>query len=398
MFAVVAIAYLACFLWLFRCRDIVQRAVPFDDAFVSFRYAQNLAAGAGLTYNPGQEPVEGYSNFLEIMLLAPLAKRFGDLPLAGVWHGLIFTVLAGLLLLWFAARRGGGVAWAVPFLLLLDPLLRCHAWNGLETTQYGFIAAAAAIALNRARRTGGRRAGWAAGLICGVGALSRPEFPLWMAIYFYLEFLFHPAAWRTTGREFGRVAAGFAVVFAPDTLWRAIHFQSLISSAVLLKYAELGGGWAVIAGRGFTCLALFLTRDPLFVALAGVAGAAAVLVPASRRNEFGVFALAGALTAGLTGVDWVHMYASLRLFAPLTVLAALWLIEVAGSFRAAGTARALAVIGIAAAAAIGLWLGQAWRPAIPKDAQMPPVFRIADLFGGAGEKLTPWTTGAAALS
>ena len=32
-----------------------------DDAFISFRYA---AAGHGLTWNPGEAPVEGYSNFL----------------------------------------------------------------------------------------------------------------------------------------------------------------------------------------------------------------------------------------------------------------------------------------------------------------------------------------------
>ena len=33
-----------------------------DDAFISLRYAENLATGEGLVYNPGQR-VEGYSNF-----------------------------------------------------------------------------------------------------------------------------------------------------------------------------------------------------------------------------------------------------------------------------------------------------------------------------------------------
>ncbi|RKX21336.1 MAG: hypothetical protein DRP51_04400, partial [Candidatus Zixiibacteriota bacterium] len=35
-----------------------------DDAFITFRYAENLADGYGLVFNPGGEPVEGYSNFL----------------------------------------------------------------------------------------------------------------------------------------------------------------------------------------------------------------------------------------------------------------------------------------------------------------------------------------------
>ncbi|GAH95705.1 unnamed protein product, partial [marine sediment metagenome] len=35
---------------------------PTDDAYISYRYAQNLAEGNGLVYNLG-ERVEGYSNF-----------------------------------------------------------------------------------------------------------------------------------------------------------------------------------------------------------------------------------------------------------------------------------------------------------------------------------------------
>ena len=41
-----------------------------DDAFISFRYAQNLVEGHGLVYNIG-ERVEGYTNFLWTILFAP---------------------------------------------------------------------------------------------------------------------------------------------------------------------------------------------------------------------------------------------------------------------------------------------------------------------------------------
>ncbi len=41
-----------------------------DDAFISFRYAHNLAAGDGLVFNPGFAPVEGYTNFLWVVVLA----------------------------------------------------------------------------------------------------------------------------------------------------------------------------------------------------------------------------------------------------------------------------------------------------------------------------------------
>ena len=42
---------------------------PLDDAFISFRYAHNLAAGHGLVYNVG-ERVEGFTNLLWTLLLA----------------------------------------------------------------------------------------------------------------------------------------------------------------------------------------------------------------------------------------------------------------------------------------------------------------------------------------
>jgi tetratricopeptide (TPR) repeat protein len=49
-----------------------------DDAFISFRYVKNLIQGRGLVFNPG-ERVEGYTNFLWIMLLAIFAG-FGRDP------------------------------------------------------------------------------------------------------------------------------------------------------------------------------------------------------------------------------------------------------------------------------------------------------------------------------
>src|SRR5437870_9145345 len=60
-----ALGTLAGFLWLtLACSPFV-----IDDAFISFRYAENLVRGYGLVYNPG-ERVEGYTNFLWVLLIA----------------------------------------------------------------------------------------------------------------------------------------------------------------------------------------------------------------------------------------------------------------------------------------------------------------------------------------
>src|SRR5215218_1167692 len=53
-----------------------------DDAYITARYADNLAAGAGFTFNPGGPRVEGYSNPLLVSL-----EAFGaalGLPAIGV--------------------------------------------------------------------------------------------------------------------------------------------------------------------------------------------------------------------------------------------------------------------------------------------------------------------------
>ncbi|MCX7840525.1 MAG: hypothetical protein N2559_13895, partial [Anaerolineae bacterium] len=47
-----------------------------DDAYISFRYAQNALRGHGLVFNPG-ERVEGFTNFLWTALMIPLEGSIG---------------------------------------------------------------------------------------------------------------------------------------------------------------------------------------------------------------------------------------------------------------------------------------------------------------------------------
>src|SRR5439155_5917137 len=46
---------------------------PFDDTYITFRYAANLAHGFGIVWNPGGPHTEGYTNFLYVLLLAPFS-------------------------------------------------------------------------------------------------------------------------------------------------------------------------------------------------------------------------------------------------------------------------------------------------------------------------------------
>ncbi len=55
-----------------------------DDGMISMRFAQQFATGHGLVWNPGEPPVEGYTNFFWTLWMAVLHL----LPERGsVWLG-----------------------------------------------------------------------------------------------------------------------------------------------------------------------------------------------------------------------------------------------------------------------------------------------------------------------
>ena len=60
-----------------------------DDSYISLRYAQNLAHNGELNWNAGEQPVEGYSNFLWTVLAAFFIKLNIDPLLMLKWIGVI---------------------------------------------------------------------------------------------------------------------------------------------------------------------------------------------------------------------------------------------------------------------------------------------------------------------
>src|SRR4051812_5661986 len=64
-----------------------------DDPFITFTYSKNLANGAGIVWNPGEAPVEGYTNFTW-MILNAFAIAIGLHPLLfSKIIGVIFTLV-----------------------------------------------------------------------------------------------------------------------------------------------------------------------------------------------------------------------------------------------------------------------------------------------------------------
>ncbi len=79
-----------------------------DDAFITYRFAENIAAGYGVAWNPGDPPVEGYINFLW-MILNTLGIWCGIAPVVFSKTLAALSVVAMIVLFCRAAR---GVHWA----------------------------------------------------------------------------------------------------------------------------------------------------------------------------------------------------------------------------------------------------------------------------------------------
>ena len=111
-----------------------------DDAFISFRYAENLLRGYGLVWNPG-ERVEGYSNFLWTLMIAG-GMYFGFDPVP--WSQLLGLV-SFMFSLWLTFR----IAWScfgsrfiacmTVFLLGWNFTFHSFATGGLETQFQTFL-------------------------------------------------------------------------------------------------------------------------------------------------------------------------------------------------------------------------------------------------------------------
>jgi arabinofuranosyltransferase len=153
-----------------------------DDAFISFRYARNLSLGHGLVFNPGGDRVEGYTNFLWVLLLA-LARSLGWAPeVSSQALSLVATVALGLVIAWVSVQRrsAGGPAWFVlvaPLLLAVTRSVAVWSTSGLETRLFELLVIAGLLQLVRERdRLVGvsRRAGLAPWLL-GLACLTRPE-------------------------------------------------------------------------------------------------------------------------------------------------------------------------------------------------------------------------------
>jgi len=152
-----------------------------DDAFISFRYAQNLVRGHGLVFNVG-ERVEGYTNLLWTLLLAGAMAAGISPEVAAAVGGIAFWLaLVAVLALW--SWRWSGARPVLPLaasLVLLMPDFQMWATGGLETSMFACLSVAGLVLASRAGAS--RSHLLVSGALLAAAVATRPDGVIFAAV------------------------------------------------------------------------------------------------------------------------------------------------------------------------------------------------------------------------
>lgn len=268
-----------------------------DDAFITYRYARNLARGEGLVFNSG-ERVEGYTNFLWTVWHY-IPERFGwSTPVFSQVLGIALMVATVAVTIRLARRVFGSEAFAllVALTLLANMTFLTYSTGGLETMQQAFLVISAAALLLPAGRRGasnrpvsehflevGTASGGVlgptqrrvlAGACLGLAVLTRLDSSLLVTTFV----LVHLAVEHRYRRQWGRtvvsavqIALPAAIILVPWFAWKLSYYGNLLPNTF---YAKAAGSRLVLIAYGLLYLAVFFFSYAAFL-----------LIPRFRRHR-----------------------------------------------------------------------------------------------------------------
>ncbi|MBU0618588.1 MAG: hypothetical protein KKI02_12795, partial [Planctomycetes bacterium] len=236
-----------------------------DDAFISFRYARNLVLGHGLRYNLGEHlPVEGYSNFLWVMISAVFELFRMDIT---VWP-LLLSSLCGVALLWLVFdclhRRlelGLPVACLATLFVGCFPPFAYWSTSGLETMPFSLLVF---VTFERLILRRDRPAGVSAGVAGLLLALMRMEGIAWVAVLLLLAIVSRRIARQRSLRPLLTCALIVGTGYALYSALRFAYYQLPLPNTVYAKTgfsAELlwrGGRYVLVYVLTFLTPALIV--------------------------------------------------------------------------------------------------------------------------------------------
>ncbi len=253
-----------------------------EDAFISLRFAQNLAAGHGLTWNVGATPVEGYTDLLWVTLCAGAIRAGLNALVFAQAVGVASAV--GLIVLTYRAGRQllkwpSLVALIPCFLLACAGPLATWATSGMETALFSLLVFASTYCLARFWQQRAPRAAYAAGVLLFLATLTRPEGLMIAGVLFGLSGLMALATKREGLTAILKGGGLYGALFMAYFIWRYRYFGYLLPNTF---YAKTGGGLPQ-AIRGAMLAFLFYMQFAIPLVPWGLVAAWQAGVPPVRR-------------------------------------------------------------------------------------------------------------------
>lgn len=306
----------------------------FDDPYITYRYAANIAHGHGFVYNPG-ERVLSTTAPLYALLLAPAQWLHLPIPLASNAIGCLSLVLGGVALwklgqVWHARLVGIAGLVLYPTFPLIVPTLGAETALYVTLILFGFLAYA-------------HRRYYALAILLALATLIRADAVL-AAVVIGLHFLIyrrHPVPWRAI--------VLYAALLAPWFIFAWIYFGAPLPVTLAAKQRQ--GSMAISQGffEGFLGLLSGYWSIPLYRLHFPLALTGLIYALARQRRWLLLLAwnglyIAAYTTLGVTRYFWYYgpLAAGVVVLVALGVSAVYQLIQrIAGTRWAAGAATVL---------------------------------------------------------
>ena len=208
-----------------------------DDAFISYRYVENFVQGNGLVFNSG-ERVEGYTNFLWIILLSIFARLGLNIIVASQILGVASGCAALILLYQLSRKFFPEREWLLPLLppLLLTASSAFAYWSisGLETSLFVMMVLLSVyLYLTRPML-------WV--ISCAGSALVRPE----GVLIFGILLLHQAVSKRDQLKKAFKHLGVFALLLLPFGVFKLVYYGDLLpnpfyaKTGLSLEYVQSG--------------------------------------------------------------------------------------------------------------------------------------------------------------
>ncbi len=203
-----------------------------EDAFITFRYADNISAGKGFVYNQG-EHVLGTTTPLWTLVLAAARSAGATDPVASSRTAGIMCDIATLALLAFVFRKKGDFLFiATAMMVAVSPGIVTMSVSGMETPLL--------LLLMTAALAGHERRNDVTGIALGLTVLTRIDGVLF-------AFVLLAVASRRDHRWALRQLALSALVVLPWLVFSLLYFHTVIPQSVLAKASQYRLGFRASA-------------------------------------------------------------------------------------------------------------------------------------------------------